>query len=91
MESHIGLPSGSRLLPLPVSLPLSVCLSEINKIFINKYFKKKKKGRSGIPGWRSGLVPPSARGLILETGIESRVGLPAGSLLLPLCLCLSLS
>ena len=27
MESHIGLPAESLLLPLPMSLPLSVCLS----------------------------------------------------------------
>ena len=26
-ESRIGLPAGSLLLPLPVSLPLSLCLS----------------------------------------------------------------
>ena len=31
MELHIGLPTGSLLLPLPVSLPLSLCLSWINK------------------------------------------------------------
>ena len=33
IESHIGLPAGSLLLPLPMSLPLSSCLSWINKIF----------------------------------------------------------
>ena len=27
IESHIGLPTGTLLLPLPVSLPLSVCPS----------------------------------------------------------------
>ena len=37
IESHITLPAGSLLLPLPVSLPLSVCLSGINK----SIFKKK--------------------------------------------------
>ena len=37
IESHVGLPAWSLLLPLPVSLPLSVCLSWINKS------KKKKK------------------------------------------------
>ena len=31
IESHIRLHTGSLLLPLPVSLPLSVCLSRINK------------------------------------------------------------
>ena len=31
MESHTGLPAGSLLLPLPVLLPLSLCLSWINK------------------------------------------------------------
>ena len=31
IESHIRLPAWSLLLPLPVSLPLSVCLSWINK------------------------------------------------------------
>ena len=41
IKSHIELPTGSLLLPLPVSLPLSLCVSHewINKIF----FKKKKK------------------------------------------------
>ena len=33
IESHIGLPVRSLLLLLPVSLPLSLCLSWINKIF----------------------------------------------------------
>ena len=35
IESHIGLTTGSLLLPLPVSLPLSPSLmnKEINKIF----------------------------------------------------------
>ena len=27
MESHVGLPTGSLVLPLPVSLPLSLCVS----------------------------------------------------------------
>ena len=27
IKSHMGLPGGSLLLPLPVSLPLSLCLS----------------------------------------------------------------
>ena len=27
IESHVGLPAWSLLLPLPVSLPLSVCVS----------------------------------------------------------------
>ena len=31
MESHIGLPAGRLLLPLPVSLPLSLCVTIINK------------------------------------------------------------
>ena len=46
----------------------------------------------GQPGWLSGLAPPSAQGLILETRdqIESHVGLPAWSLLLPLPLSLPL-
>ena len=38
----------------------------------------------GQPGWLSGLAPPSAQGMILE----SHVGLPAWSLLLPLPLSL---
>ena len=43
IESHIGLPEWSLLLPLPVSLPLSLslCLSWINKILKNN---KKIKG-----------------------------------------------
>ena len=45
----------------------------------------------GQPGWLSGLVPPSAQGVILETGIESHVRLPAWSLLLPLPVSLPLS
>ena len=39
-ESHIGFPAGSLLLPLPVSLPLSVCLSRINKTLRKKNLKK---------------------------------------------------
>ena len=38
----------------------------------------------GQPRWLSGLALPSARGLILKTRIESHVGLPMWSLLLPL-------
>ena len=49
------------------------------------------KGSVGQPGWLSGLVPPSAQGLILETGIESHIRLPAWSLLLPLPVSLPLS
>ena len=33
----------------------------------NNNCSPKKNTRLGIPGWLSGLVPPSARGLILET------------------------
>ena len=36
IESHITLVVGSLLLPLPVSLPLSLCLSGINKSFKKK-------------------------------------------------------
>ena len=36
MEHHLRLPRGSLLLPLPVFLPQSVCLSWINKILKNK-------------------------------------------------------
>ena len=43
-----------------------------------------QKAGIGQPGWLSGLVTPSAQGVILETRIKSRVGLPAWSLLLPL-------
>ena len=49
----------------------------------------KKNGKNGQPGWLSGLVPPSAQGVILETW--DRVGLPAWSLLLPLPVSLPLS
>ena len=31
IESHVGLPAWSLLLPLPVSLPLSLCVTIINK------------------------------------------------------------
>ena len=31
IQSHIELPAWSLLLPLPVSLPLSLCMSLINK------------------------------------------------------------
>ena len=31
IESHVGLPAWSLLLPLPVSLPLSLCVSFMNK------------------------------------------------------------
>ena len=40
IESHIRLPAWSLLLPLPVSLPLSVCLSWINNKNIKKINKK---------------------------------------------------
>ena len=51
----------------------------------------------GQPGWLSGLVPPSAQGVILETWIlktveiESHVRLSAWSLLVPLPVSLPLS
>ena len=45
----------------------------------------------GQPWWLSGLAPPSAQGVILETRIESHIGLPAWSLLLPLPVSLPLS
>ena len=32
IESHVGLPAWGLLLPLPVSLPLSLCVSLMNKI-----------------------------------------------------------
>ena len=40
IKSRIGLPAWSLLLPLPVSLPLSLCVSHerINKIFKKKWF-----------------------------------------------------
>ena len=40
MESPVGLPVWSLLLPLPVSLPLSLSVSHEQ---INKIFRKKKK------------------------------------------------
>ena len=43
------------------------------------------------PWWPSGLALPSARSVILDTGIESHVGLPTWSLLLPLPVSLPLS
>ena len=43
------------------------------------------------PRWLSGLAPPLAQDVILETQIESRIGLPAWSLLLPLPVSLHLS
>ena len=43
-----------------------------------------KKLLKGQPRWLSGLAPPSAQGVILETQIKSHVGLPAWHLLLPL-------
>ena len=36
IESHIRLPTGSLLVPLPMSLPLSLCLSWINKQNLKK-------------------------------------------------------
>ena len=39
LETHVGLPAWSLLLPLPVSLPLSVYVSHE---YINKIFKKKE-------------------------------------------------
>ena len=46
---------------------------------------------SGQPRWLSGLVAPSAQGVILETRDESHVRVPAWSLLLPLPVSLPLS
>ena len=46
IESHVGLPAWSLLLPLPVSLPLSLSLW---LSWINKKFKKKKKKESQAP------------------------------------------
>lgn len=45
----------------------------------------------GQPRWRSSLAPPAARGVILETQMESHIRLPAWSLLLPLPVSLPLS
>ena len=42
----------------------------------------------GIPGWLSGLAPPSAQGMILAARDRVHVGLPVWSLLLPLSLSL---
>ena len=39
---------------------------------------------AGQPWWLSGLAPPSAQGMILETKDQSHIKLPAWSLLLPL-------
>ena len=50
-----------------------------------------KKEVVGQPWWRSGLAPPAAQGVILETLDESHVGLSAWSLLLPLLVSLPLS
>ena len=43
-----------------------------------------KKHFYGQPGWLSSFALPSAQGVILETWIESRIRLPAWSLLFPL-------
>ena len=45
----------------------------------------------GRPGGSAVERLPSAQGVILGPGIESRLGLPAWSLLLPLPVCLPLS
>ena len=45
----------------------------------------------GQPWWLSGLELPSDWGMILGTRIESRIRLPAWSLLLPLPVSLTLS
>ena len=45
----------------------------------------------GQPWWCSGLAPPAALSVILETRDESHLGLPAWSLLLPLPVSLPLS
>ena len=50
-----------------------------------------KNADSGQPWWLSGLVQPPAQGVILETQMESHVGFPAWSLLLPLPVSLPLS
>ena len=55
------------------------------KLNLNQNIKK------GMPGWLSNEHLPLAQGEIQETGIESHIGLLAGSLLLPQPMSLFLS
>ena len=48
-----------------------------------------KNWMSGMPGWLSGWAFAFGSGHDPGPGIESCIGLPMGSLLLPLCLCFS--
>ena len=50
-----------------------------------------RKFTLGQPRWLSGLAPPAAQGVTLETRIESHIRLLAWSLLLPLPVSLPLS
>ena len=59
-----------------------------------KWYFRDIKTKRGQPGWLGGLVSPLPQGVILGSwgpGIESHVGLPAWSLLLPLPVSLPLS
>ena len=59
-------------------------------IIISHKFLSFKIEKIGQPWWLSDLAPPSAQGVVLETRIESHIGFPAWSLLLPLPLFLFL-
>ena len=74
--------------------PMVIGMRMINKEKCEENFKRPVSGSRerlesarkkvfGQPGWLSGLAPPSAQGVILETW-ESHVGLPPWSLFLPL-------
>ena len=54
IESRVGLPARRLLLPLPGSLPLSLCLSGISKIFKTQKYEKKNNFTT--------LLPPPASG-----------------------------
>ena len=56
-----------------------------------KYYLIQKRLDVGRPRWLSGLAPPSAQGLILETQDRVPHLAPAWSLLLPLPVSLPLS
>ena len=89
IESLIRLPAEGLLLPLPISLPLTLCLSWINKIF-----RKKKRNTSyeahiklfflnkmticWVSGWLSWLsVCLQFRSWSQGPGIKSHIRLPA--------------
>ena len=48
IRPRIGLPTGSLILPLPMSLPLSLCFSLTNKIFLKRENSYNANDKNGV-------------------------------------------